>query len=185
MSYSTPKGVPKPIYVIIIVLLAAMYYYAAFVDISNPEKVVEDFYHAYFQRDFDTVASHLSVFWSVQFLPQYMSSSPAQLLEQRDQVENDIAKVITDIEKSNELPQNLAIKILPDYTRQKPNSALVAYSFEEDGKSLGMEMTILIKEKGEYRIYSMSPINAEIIKSIPDSDLEAMDQSFKNLVETK
>ena len=63
MERTTPAGVPKFIYVIIIVILAAMYYYAAFVDVSDPEQVVEDFYTAYFELDFETVEENLSVFW--------------------------------------------------------------------------------------------------------------------------
>ena len=116
-----------------------MYYYAA-MDVSEPEKVVEDFHSAYFNRDYETMAENLSVFWSVQFLPQYTSQSPAELLNNRDQIVKEISQVIAEQEEENILEDNYSIEVNPEYTRKGTNSAVVVYSVKQDGNKLGMEL---------------------------------------------
>lgn len=181
MSKTTPAGVPKVLYVFIIVILAAMYYYAAYIDVSKPEKVVQNFYAAYFDRNYEKVAENLSVFWSVQFLPQYTSQSPAQLLENRDKIVAEVRDVIAEVEKGNQIPPDMSVRVLPQYTKQRPNSALVAYSVQQDVRPASMEMAILIKEAGRYRIYSMTPVNTEALEMIKEEDVDALEESFAEL----
>lgn len=181
MNRTDSAGVPKVLYVLIIVILAAMYYYAAYMDVSKPEKIVQDFYDAYFERDFDKVAENLSVFWSVQFLPQYSGKTPAELLNHRDRITQEISSVIADIEKGNELPDNMSIQVHPEYTRTRAHSALVGYSVHQDAQTAGMEMAILIKEAGRYRIYTMTPISAQMLENIPEEDVDQLDESFAAL----
>lgn len=185
MERTTPAGVPKFIYVIIIVILAAMYYYAAFVDVSDPEQVVEDFYTAYFQRDFETVAENLSVFWSVQLLPQYTSLAPAELLNKRDEITADVSQVIAEQEENNPLADNLSVEVLSEYTRQGDNSALVVYSIRENGTEISLEMAILIKEADSYRIFSMTPVNQEVLGMITSDDFNALEESFTELLQAQ
>ncbi|MEN6463172.1 MAG: hypothetical protein ABFC94_17620 [Syntrophomonas sp.] len=185
MDKATKQGVPKSLFVLIIVILAGMFYYAAYVDKSAPEKVVQDFYQAYFDRDFETVASNLSVFWAAQLMPQYSTLTPAQLLEKRDEVEKDIATTISAMEENNKIPKNLSIEIMKDYTKLGKNSAIVAYSFKQDGKSAGMEAAILIKEKGQLRIFNLSPINEQNLQQIKTLDIKTLDKNFAQLTGSK
>ncbi|MDD4801442.1 MAG: hypothetical protein PHF24_00675 [Syntrophomonas sp.] len=175
-------GVPRFIFVVIIALLASMYWYAAYVDTSPPEKTVNNFYQAYFERDFDTVAKNLSVFWSVRFLPDYAGMSPAQLLEQRAQIESDISKIIADIEKENTIPKGVSIEILEDYTKIGELSAIVVYMFKENGKDNGMETALLIKENGQLRIFNMSPIDSQTLTQIKAVDINILDENFDSLL---
>ena len=176
--------VPRFIFVVIIAIFAAMYWYAAYGDTPAPEKTVKTFYQAYFDRDFDTVAKNLSVFWSVRFLPDYASMSPEQLLENRTKIEADISKVIADIEKENSVPKGVSIEVMKEYTKMGKNSAIVVYSFKENGKDTGMETALLIKEKGQLRIFNMSPIDPETLEQIKAVDINVLDENFDSLLTT-
>lgn len=184
MDRTVPAGVPKILYVLIIVILAAMYYYAA-MDVSEPEKVVEDFYSAYFNRDYETMAENLSVFWSVQFLPQYTSQSPAELLNNRDQIVKEISQVIAEEEEENILEDNYSIEVNPEYTRKGTNSAVVVYSVKQDGNKLGMELALLINEAGQFRIFSVNPVDTELLSRITEDDIQELEESFTELLGTE
>ncbi len=184
MSGTINRGVPKFLFVIILALLAIMYIYAAFFDIAKPENTVNDFYTAYFNQDYDTVAENLSVFWSVRFLPQYSSLQPSELIENRSDIERETSKVIAQIEENNELPANLSIEVLKNYTRVGENSALVVYNFNQDGKTIGIEAAILIEENDRLRIFNMAPISEEDLEEMQDYDITLIDQSFQNLIES-
>ncbi|MDD2620135.1 MAG: hypothetical protein PHC92_05660 [Syntrophomonadaceae bacterium] len=181
MDKPATRSIPMFIPLIIVTILASMYYYAAFVE-SSPEKTVQDFYQSYFERDYDSVTKNLSVFWSIRFLPQYSSMTPAQLLENRENIEKEASKVIAQIESENKLPQNISIEIMPEYTKKSESSALVVYSFKEDGQVSGMELAILIKEKGKYRIFNMSPVAPQDLEQIQQGNLQELDAGFKKLL---
>ncbi len=185
MEKTAVQGVPKSIYVIIVAILAAMFSYAIFIDTPAPEKTVKEFYQAYFNKDYDTVAEHLSVFWAVQFLPQYHNHSPEQLIEKRADIEKDIAQVIKEIEGDTTYPENLNIKVNSALTKQLEHSAIVGYTFEENGQTSGMEVAILINEKGAFRIYSMSPAHPEDLETITEENMQILDDNFKRLLEEK
>lgn len=185
MDKPVKQGVPKSLLVMIIVILAGMYYYAAFVDTSAPEKTVENFYEAYFNRDFDTVANNLSVFWAAQLIPQYSASQPAELLAQRDEVEKAMADTISTLEKDNKIPDNLSIEIMKDYTKLGKNSAIVVYEFKQGNKSAGMEAAILIKDNGQLRIFSLSPINEQVLSQLKNYDIKTLDANFTKLLNSK
>lgn len=177
------KTFPKILYVIIIAILGLMYYYAAYIDTPEAEKTVQNFYNAYFEKDYETVAENLSVFWSIQFLPEYHNLSPAEIIADREKIEKDIALIISEIEKDTKYPADLKIVINPKLTKMTENSALVGYTFEEKGEASGMEVAILIKEKGAYRIYNLSPANPSDIENIDQKAMQTLDENFKNLLE--
>lgn len=181
MEKKVNQEFPKYIYFLMAAILALMYYYAAFVDTAPAENVVADFYDAYFSRDYERVAQNLSVFWAVQFLPQYSNYSPAELLKNRDQVIKDIAEVITEIESGNKFPSELSIKIEKKYSKKGKNSAIVAYSFIESGQKHGMEMAILIYEQEAWRIISFAPADPAELETITKEDIQNLDRQFANL----
>ncbi len=177
------RRVPRSIFGIILVCFAALYWYAAYGDTPAPEKTVKNFYQAYFNRNFDVVAQNLSVFWSVRFLPDdYANMAPAELIENRPQIEKQIAAVIADIEKDTEIPQGVTVNIMKDYTKIGKESAVVVYSFMENGKETGMEAAILIMEKGQFRIFNMSPIDETILGQVKDLDINQIDENFSELL---
>lgn len=177
------RRVPRSIFVIILVCFSALYWWAAYGDKPAPEKVVQNFYQAYFNRNFDVVAQNLSVFWSVRFLPDdYANMSPADLLKNRPQIEKQIAAVISDIEKDNQIPQGVTISIMKDYTKIGKESAVVVYGFMENGKQTSMEAAILILEDGQFRIFNMSPIDDTVLPQVKDLDITKLDQSFTDLL---
>lgn len=181
----TPAPVPKSIYVIIVTTLALMFIYGQYIDSTPAEKTVENFYNAYLSRDYETVAEYLSVFWSVQLLPQYQNLSPSELIDSRPEIEKDIARILAEIEKDTTYPEDLHIVINSQYTRQKDNSAIVGYSFKENGETSGIEIAILIKEQGAYRIYEVLSASQADIESITDENMEILDANFKKLLEQK
>lgn len=178
------SGVPRFLFVAIIAILGAMFWYSAYGETPAPEKTVKTFYQAYFDRDFDTVAKNLSVFWSVRFLPEYADMEPAELLANRTKIEADISKVIAEIESQNTVPQGVSIEIMKEYTKMGKNSAIVVYSFNEDGKDTGMETALLIKENDKLRIFNMSPIDAETLEQIKAVDMTILDENFDSLLTT-
>lgn len=182
MDKPIKRGVPKSILVIIIVILAAMYYYAAYEDYSNPEVAVKSFYTAYFHNDYQTVAENLSVFWGVQFMPQYMLMSPDQLIENRPAIEKNMTEFISRVETENKVPTDMTIKILPRYTQRAENTALVAYEFKQKDKSVGMEMALLLKEKNRMHILKMMPVTEEQLQQLNGNDITVLEESFKDML---
>lgn len=179
-----PARVPRFLYAAIVLLLAGLYSYAAFVDNkSAPEKTVDDFYAAYFDRDYAAVASNLSVFWSVRFLPDQQDKTPAQLLADRGQIEKEIAAVIAEIEAQNSLPTDLSIKILQQYTKIGSNSALVVYDFLEKGQPTSREAALLINEKGKFRIFNMSPLDDSMMDEVAEFPIQDLDEGFASLLD--
>lgn len=185
MSQTPSPGVPKFLYVLIIVVLAGMFYYAEYVDTSDPEKVIADFYSSYFAGDYQATADNLSVFWSVNYLPQYAAEEPVNLVAKRETVVKETAGLIEEMDAGNPMPENLSIKVLPEYTRTMPNSAVVVYSFLEDDKEVGKSVSILIMEDRQYRILSWQPIPDEALETVKDIDLAAIDKNFQDLMAGK
>ena len=184
MSKPVKSGVPKSLFVLIIVILASMFYYAAYRDYSNPEVVAKSFYSAYFKSDYDTMAQNLSVFWGVQFMPQYMLMSSQELIENRPAIEKSMAEFISQMEsKNNKMPANMSIKILPKYTQRAENTALVAYEFREKNKPVGTEMALLLKENNRMRILQMMPANQEQLNQLTGNDIAEIEESFKEMLE--
>lgn len=182
MSKAAANSVPKSLFVFIVLILAAMYYYAAYVDSPGPEETVQEFYQAYFNHDYDTMAENLSVFWSVNLLPQYQALSAAQLVEKRDVIEKDASEVLSSMGTQNDIPAGIDLEFLSAYTKKGENSAITAYTIKQDGEPLGTELAILIKEGDRLRIFSTTPINTDNLEQIKDSDIEELDKTFQNLL---
>lgn len=182
MENKSPARVPRSIWLVIVILLAALYSYAAYFDPTSPDKTVENFYQAYFEKDYATVASNSSVFWAVNFLPQYAGMTAPELLENRDKIEKDIVKVISDMEKTNPVPKDVKIKILKDYTKQGEYAAVVVYEIIESDKTTNTEAAILIKESGQFKVFTMTAIDPQNLNQIKALDMTEMDENFKTLL---
>jgi len=182
LSKPVKSGVPKSLFVLIIVILASMFYYAAYRDYSNPEVTVKSFYQAYFKSDYETMSQNLSVFWGVQFMPQYMLMSPEELIENRPAIEESMTEFISRMESENKVPADMSIKVLPKYTQRAENTALVAYEFRQQNKPVGMEMALLLKEKKRMHILKMIPIDQEQLEQLNGNDIDAMEESFKEML---
>jgi hypothetical protein len=181
---SAKRRVPRAIFVIILLSFAALYWYSAY-GATPPEKTVKNFYKAYFNSDYNTVAKNLSVFWSVRFLPEYASMSPEELLENRTKIEGEIANIIAEIEKENTIPEGISIDIMKEYTKIGKQSAIVVYGFKESGTVTSMETAILIMEKGQFRIFNMSPVDNTVLEQIKALDINILDENFAELLTTK
>lgn len=185
MNEPTQRRVPRFIPVLVLVLLAGMYYYAAYIDSSGPEETVNNFYHAYFNKDFDTVAQNLSVFWGVRLLPQYTSMQPAELLKNRAEIEKEVGTILKSTEKDNPIPANTSIEILKENTKVGKNSAIVVYDIKENGKKIFTEAAILINELNKFRILEMIPIDASNLEQLKQIDINTLDKNFETLLNTK
>lgn len=183
VDINAARRVPRSIFAIILLLFAGLYWFAAYGDTPAPVKTVKNFYQGYFNRDFDSVAQNLSVFWSVRFLSdEYISMTPAELLANRSKIEKEISAVIADSEKESPVPTDVTIKVMKDYTQVGKESAIVVYSFIENGKDVGMEASILILEKGKFRIFNMSPIDDSSLGQIKSLDMSIIDKNFAELL---
>ncbi|MEA1960153.1 MAG: hypothetical protein U9N81_02480 [Bacillota bacterium] len=185
MNQENKRGVPVFIFVLIPAILIGMYVYAAFFDVPAPEQTITNFYEAYFDRDFDTVAENLSVFWAVGFLPDYEQLPPDELLSNRIDIMKKTAAFIAGIEQNNTVPQNVQIEILQEYTREAENSAIVAYQFIENEKTTSMEAAILIRENGKFRIFNMTPVDPVSLQQIQNVDISILDKNFEQLLTSK
>jgi|GEM_PF-372327 hypothetical protein len=171
------------VFILALSLVAGWHWYESIYKYRVPEKVVKNFYEAYFDHDFNVVAQNLSVFWATRFLPDdYANMTPSQLIQGRAQIEKDIAAVIADNEKDSQIPQGVTINIMNDYTKVGKYSAVVVYSFMENGKQTSMEAAILIQEKGRFRIFNMSQIDETVLPQIKDLDITKLDQNFTDLL---
>lgn len=179
------RKVPRSIPVLVVLLLTVMYSYAAFIDQPAPEKCVKQFYNAYFNQDYDKVAEQLSVFWSATFLPGYEEYTSAQLLENRDKIVKETAETLSNIEGNNKVPEKINLEILKDYTQEGEYSALVAYSFKEGDVPKGMELSILIKESGEFKIFNLTPVNLNMLEQIKNINIDNLDKNFADLLAAK
>ncbi len=175
-------GVPKLLPVLIVAILAGMYYFAGYVDISTPERTVQSFYKAYFDKDYETVADHLSVFWAANILPQYQNLSPAELLEKRDAIVTETGTALRNMEENQPPQPGLSIEVLKEYSKTGEYSALIIYQVMEQEQPIQKEVAFLIKEAAGYKIISFSPIEDSDLESINEYNLDQLDASFKILL---
>jgi hypothetical protein len=179
----TPQAkVPVFIWVVIVAILAAMYGYAAYWDPTRPEQTVKNFYHAYFQRDYSTVTSDLSVFWAVRLLPQYANMSSADLLANRTKIEKELRQIFSEVNSTSDTPKDISLEIMKPYTKEGTTSAIVVYKFKEKSKELGMEAAILIKEQGRFKIFTTTPVDEQSLSLIKAEDISELDTSFEKLL---
>lgn len=182
MDKPVKKEVPKSLFVLIIVILASMFYYAAYKDPSNPEVIVRNFYNAYFQNDYETVAQNLSVFWGAQFMPQYMLMSPEELIEKRPIIEKNMTKLISQIESQNKIPDDMNVKILSKYTQRQKNTGLVVYELREKNKPINLEMALLLKENNRMYLLQWWSIDREQLQQLNKNDLVAIEAYYSELL---
>jgi len=182
MSKAASSRTPRSLFLLIAIILGAMYYYAAFVAFDNPENSVRNFYQAYFAEDFNQAAQNVSVFWSAQFLPQYMSLEPQQLIANRSAIERDTAIVLEGFRKNDPVPEGMELEIMSAYTKKSDRAAVVAYKFVRAGQPPGYQAAILIKEKYSYLIYTTTPIAESNLKELDKVDLKALNDNFKQLL---
>ena len=182
MENTSPARVPRFIWVVVIAILASMYTYAVYFDPTNPEKTVENYFQAYLTKDYNTVASNLSVFLAARSLPQYAEMTPAELLSNRAKIEKDLSKVVASMDKSNPVPKNITIEVMPEYTKKGTNAAIVLYQFKVAGKDSGMQAAILIKEKGRFRIIDMTAIDPLALEQIKAENIDTLDTNFEQLL---
>ncbi|QGU00854.1 hypothetical protein SYNTR_2260 [Candidatus Syntrophocurvum alkaliphilum] len=188
MQIPEANGVPKFIFLIIILTLAGMFTYATYFDNKQVEKVrseqsINDFYSAYFNKDYETVANNLSVFWISRFLPEYATLTPEELIANREELVAEAADVIASIEEDNYLAATLGVDVLSEYTKNSEYSSLVVYEILEDGAIVGMEVAILIEELGQPRIFDFSQIQSYELQQILEIDLEELDETFEELLD--
>jgi len=159
-----------------------MYCYAVYFDPTNPEKTVENYFQAYLSKDYEMVASNLSVFLATSILPQYLEMTPVELVNKRPEIEKDLSKVIASMEKSNSSSENTTIEVMRDYTKKGNNAAIVLYKIKIDGKDSGMQAAILIKEQGRFRIIDMTAINPLALDQIKAEKIDELDANFTELL---
>ncbi len=185
MNQTNPArtGVPKLLPVLIVAIMAGMYYYAAFVDVSSPDKTVDHFYQAYFDRDYETVAHDLSVFWSLNYLPQYRDMSSAELMQNRAEIEQETAAMLKSLEENQPTEQDVSVEVLKEYTKTGEYSALVVYQVMQQEQPVQKEVAFLIREAGGYKIINLSPIEDSDLELVESYSLDQLDESFKELLE--
>lgn len=173
--------VPALLYLLIIAILAGMYYYAAFVQFANPEKVVSTYYDAYFAGDFKTASENTSVFLAARTLQQYAYLPASSLLAERSDIENDIARLF---EQNIDVTQfeGLSVEILPEYTRQGKNTAIVVFKLMKEEKEVLMQETLLDRENGRLRIYDTVPISKQNLPEIKKVNMKDMDAQYNTMM---
>jgi hypothetical protein len=182
-SWTTKGGVPKWIFLVIIIIISVMFLYASYWDRPVAEETVDEFYHAYFDKDFETMAQNLSVFWSANFLPQYAYMDKDELLASRPEIEKATVEMFTSIEGEEPMPSNIDVKILKEYTKQGENSALVVYEIVEGKTVAGTEAALLIQEESGYKIFTMASVDRATLQQLKDVDISILDENFGHLLE--
>lgn len=172
MDATKKDGVPKILPVLIVLILAVMYYFAAFGPALAPEKSVENFYASYLNSDYEGMAEYLSVFWSAQYLSQYGSDKPSQLLAARETIEKETAAFLA--AGTAPAQTDLKIEVLPEYTEEWENTAMVVYAGFMGEEELGREVSVLLKENKQFYLYTWLPFEN-------DTALESLKANFKTL----
>ena len=184
MDTAKKAGVPIALPILVVVILAAMFYLATFYPdlgkTQSPEKTVEDFYTAYAQSDSTGMAENLSVFWSLQFLPQYVDKSPSELIAQRDDIVKDTAGVLSST--TTEVESELKIKVLPEYTQKWNNTAMVVYSGLLGEEELGRQVALLVREKENFYIYLWMPFYDDESLETLQSDFSEFDTYYSEVL---
>lgn len=173
MDTAKKAGVPIVLPILAVIAFAAMFCLATFYPnigkTGGPEKNVENFYAAYADSDHQGMAENLSVFWSLQFLPQYGGNKPSELIEKRPEIEKDTAEILSST--TTDVDTELKIKVLPEYTQEWNNTAMVVYAGFKDEEELGREVALLVKEKDSFYMYIWMPI-------YDDESIEALKSEF-------
>jgi hypothetical protein len=52
----------------------------------------------------------------------------------------------------------------------------------ENGKETGMETALLVKEKQQFRIFNMSPIDVQTLEQIKAVDMNTLDKNVDSLL---
>lgn len=178
-DYTTPRGVPKALYILIVLLLAGLYYFAAYVDVSSPEKTVKTFYESYFAKDYEAATGEFSVFWLAQVLQEEGGLSTEELIAMRAEMEKEVATLISDYESTQPPEQKFTVKVLDNYTKTGEYGGLVVYQIYENDAPVQMEVAILIKEDKEFKIIQFSPIDTSELEMVQAFDMKELDASLK------
>ena len=170
--------------ILVVVIFAAMFYLATYYPdlgkTQGPEKAVENFYIAYAQSDYQGMAENLSVFWSLQFLPQYGDKSPTELIAQRDEIVKAAAEILSST--TTEVESELKIKVLPEFTQKWNNTAMVVYAGFLGEEELGREVALLVKEDNNYYLYLWMPFyNDESLETLK-SDFSEFDTYYSEVL---
>lgn len=174
--------VPKSIIAIALIIFLSMFVYAQYFDYSPAEKTLSEFYESYFNKDYETVANHLSVFWATRVLPQYSVLPPEELLASRDAIEKDVAELVQTIEQDVAIPGDIKLNILREYTKTGEYSALIVYELVDKENTPVKEVAVLIFEAGKFRIFDLSPIDDKGLNEIIALDLNVLDDNFHVLL---
>lgn len=177
-AYRVPLFIP----IIIVLVLGAMFYYAAFLDVPDPEETVVEFYEAYFDKDYQTAASNMSVFWASQFLPQYSGMTSQELLAKGDDIRQATADFFTLAEKQSPPLTDMKITVDPEYSKTGEYAALVVYKLE-NSEMESLEMAMLIKETDRFYIINIYAMEEEFLQNVKDFDIALIDADFKALLE--
>ena len=178
----TPKkdGVPKILPVLIVVIFAVMYYFAAFYPTTGPEKTVEKFYASYIDKDFQGIAESVSVFWAVQFLPQHSSEKPSELIAKRETIEKETAAYLA--ENPAETQTDLTVEVLPEYTKEWENTAMVVYAGFKGEEKLGREVALMLKENNNYYLYMWIPLENDAVLEEAQASFEKFDADYTKVL---
>ncbi len=182
----TPKkaGFPKILPVLIVVILAAMYYIAAYYpdlgQAKGPEKTVDNFYASYINSDYQGMAENLSVFWSLQFLPQYSGSKPSELIAQRDVIEKETAELLSST--TTNIETGLKIEVQKEYTKEWKNTAMVVYAGSLGEEELGREVALLVKENKQFYLYMWMPFEDDASLSALETDFSKFDTYYTEVL---
>ncbi|MDD3895158.1 MAG: hypothetical protein PHU36_09110 [Syntrophomonadaceae bacterium] len=174
----TPKkdGVPKILPVLIVVIFAVMYYFAAFYPTTGPEKTVEKFYASYIDKDYQGMAESVSVFWAVQFLPQHSSEKPSELIAKRETIEKETVAYLA--EAPTETQNDLRVEVLPEYTKEWENTAMVVYASFKGEEELGKEVALMLKENNNYYLYMWIPLESDAVLEETQTTFEKFDADY-------
>jgi len=177
-------GVPIVLPILAVIAFAAMFCLATFYPnigkTGGPEKTVENFYLAYAGSDYEGMAENLSVFWSLQFLPQYGVNKPSELIEKRPEIVKDTAEILSST--TTDIDTELKVKVLPEYTQEWNNTAMVVYAGLKDEEEMGREVALLVKEKEDFYIYIWMPIYDEESIETLKSEFSEFDTYYSEIL---
>lgn len=174
------EGVPIILPILSVLIFAAMYIYAAYGPVNGPEKTVEKFYASYQTGDYQGMAESVSVFWAVQYLPQYSTAKPSELMAERESIEKEAAAFFE--QGAAEPNTDLKVEVQPEYTSEWENSAMVVYAGFNGEEPLGREMALLLKENDNYYLYMWFPLESDQVLEEARESFAAFDADYTRVL---
>lgn len=173
---------PKSLYLVMILALGLMFAYGHYWEKPSPEELVTGFWTAYFERDYKTVVSDLSVSFLVQTSPEHMTLGHSELIKVRPQLEATAEPYIQRMREGYEDPVNPQVIILNQYTQMGELGGVVFFNVKDGSELLSTQSALLIYEDGNLKILDFGLADEQWLSETSPEEMQQMFRDYETLL---